>query len=83
MARDVTLDDRSDRDLPLFQQTFKAVESGHVVKSPLSPFDALSCGEFRGRETLALVLDDSYLAGEGSRAGRSPRAPPTRYPRAR
>jgi hypothetical protein len=36
---DVTIDDRSDSDLPLFRQTFKAIESAQVVKSPLSPFD--------------------------------------------
>jgi hypothetical protein len=39
---DVTLDDRSDKDLPLFQQTFKALESATIVKSPLPPFDRVA-----------------------------------------
>ena len=39
---DVTLDDRSDKDLPLFRETFKAAESAPIVKSPLPPFDRVA-----------------------------------------
>jgi hypothetical protein len=39
---DVKIDDRSDTDLALFRQTFKAVESASVVKSPLPPFDRVA-----------------------------------------
>jgi hypothetical protein len=36
---DVTIEDKSDADLQLFQQNFKAVEVASVVKAPLAPFD--------------------------------------------
>jgi hypothetical protein len=39
---DVTIDDRSDTDLALFRQTFKAVDSASIVKSPLPPFDRVA-----------------------------------------
>jgi hypothetical protein len=39
---DVTIDDRSAMDLPLFRQTFKAVESASVVTSLLPPFDRVA-----------------------------------------
>jgi hypothetical protein len=39
---DVTIDDRSETDLALFRQTFKAVDSASIVKSPLPPFDRVA-----------------------------------------
>jgi hypothetical protein len=57
---DVTIGDRSDSDLPLFRQTFKAVESAQVVKSSLSPFDRAAVQRWSDNNS----LKDKDKAGE-------------------
>lgn len=36
---DVTIEDRADIDVPLYQKTFKALSSVSIAKTPLPPFD--------------------------------------------
>ena len=39
---DVTINDRSDKDVPLLRQKFKALESASIISSPLPSFDRMA-----------------------------------------
>ena len=69
---DVTIQDRSAEDLPLFQQNFKAVATASIVKAPLPPFNRAAAQAWWGDSSPKDKEETTANPPSGAAAGASP-----------